>query len=220
MLLPHWAEADSAVTHSHANRLAKEKSSYLLQHAHTLNVNIVSSAGQTVFKKKQQVNMPSGISPLFNEALDTRSLKGTYAIKVQVVADTGLLITENKYSFDVFTADQLTVPKKHIAVLDPGNALKPFLKKSGIVFERFSAGTDHSVPVFVPVTQAKTKAERTRFGELSHFINAGGKAVYLQAGGTYVKWGTPDKASSLLPVTLRLKRGLGHWMGHPRFGER
>jgi len=182
-----------------------------------LKVEIVSDDGRTVFKKEADVNMATGIKKLFSEKFGTSSLKGTYTLNAKITAEDGSQITENEYSFDVFTAEQLTVPKKRIAVLDASNSLKPFLKKSGIAFEEFSSTTDRSLPVFVSRTHAKTKEEGSLFGELRKFVKSGGTAVYFQAGGTYVKWGTPGKASQLLPVNLRLKRGLGHWMGHPRF---
>jgi hypothetical protein len=183
----------------------------------TLKLEIVSNDGQSVFSKEADVNMASGIGQLFSEKLDTKSLKGTYTLFAKITAIDGPTITENKYEFDVFTAEQLTVPKRRIAVLDPSNSLKPFLERKGIAFEEFSAATDRSLTVFVSRTQAKTKEQGSLFGELREFIKSGGTAVYFQAGGQYVKWGTPDKASRLLPVNLRLKRGLGYWMGHPRF---
>jgi len=182
-----------------------------------LKIEIISDDGRSVFTKEANVNMTSGIAKIFNENLDTSSLKGTYTLKAQITADDGSKITENKYDFDVFTAEQLTVPKKRIAVLDPSNSLKPFLERKGIAFEEFGAATDRSLAVFVSRTYAKTKDQGSLFGELREFIKSGGTAVYFQAGGTYVKWGTPGKAPPLLPVSLRLKRGLGHWMGHPRF---
>ena len=182
-----------------------------------LKAEIVSDDGRSVFTKEANVNMVSGIAKLFSENLDTISLKGTYTLKAQITADDGSKITENEYEFDVFNAEQLTVPKSQIAVLDPSNTLKSFLERKDIAFEEFSSATDRSLPVFVSRTHAKTKDQGSLFGELRKFVKSGGTAVYFQAGGTYVKWGTPGKASPLLPVKLRLKRGLGHWMGHPRF---
>ncbi len=183
----------------------------------TLKLEIVSNDGQKVFVKEADINMASGIILLYSEKLDTKSLTGTYTLFAKITAPDGSTITENKYDFNIFTADQLTVPKKRIAVLDPDNSLKPFLVRKGIAFEEFDASTDHSLAVFVSRTHAKTKQQASLFGKLREFVKSGGTAVYFQAGGTYVKWGTPGKASPLLPVALRLKRGLGHWMGYPRF---
>jgi len=183
----------------------------------TLKLEVVSNDGQSVFAKEVDTNMASGITLLFSEKLDTKSLKGTYTLFAKITAADSSTIAENKYDFDVFTAEQLTVPKKRIAVLDPSNSLKPFLERKGIAFEEFGAATDRSLAVFVSRTHAKTKDQGSLFGELREFIKSGGTAVYFQAGGTYVKWGTPGKASPLLPVNVLLKRGLGHWMGHPRF---
>ena len=183
----------------------------------TLKVEIVSDDGQNVFTKAAAVNMVTGIKQIFSEQFDTSSLKGTYSLKAKIIAEDGLTIAENEYEFDVFAAEQLAVPKRKIAVLDPGNLLKPFLVESGIAFEEFSAATDRSLPVFVSRTHAETKGQGALFGELREFVKSGGTAIYFQAGGRYVKWGTAGKASALLPVDLRLKRGLGYWVGHPRF---
>jgi len=132
-------------------------------------------------------------------------------IKAVVVADDGSPIAENTYSFDVFTAGQLAAPKQRIAVLDPSNSLKPFLKQTGIEFEEFAAGTDRALPVFVSRTEAKTPEQKKRFNELAAFIKAGGTAVYLQGGGTKAPWGVGGKASPLLPVNARLKQAIGTW---------
>jgi beta-galactosidase len=183
----------------------------------TLKVEIVSDDGSTVFTKETNVNMVSDIARLFSEKLDTNSLTGAYTLKAKITSGDGSLIAVNEFSFDVFTPEQLAVPDKRIAVLDPSNSLKPFLEKSGIAFEEFSPATDLSLSVFVSRTEAKTLAERKQFDELKKFVKSGGMAVYFQAGGPRVKWGTPGKASNLLPINLRLKRGLGYWMGHPRF---
>jgi hypothetical protein len=182
----------------------------------TLKLEIVSAQNRPVFTKEIDINMSSGITGLFSEKFDTSSLKGTCVVKACITCNDSPIAC-NEYSFDVFTADQLAVPDKRIAVLDPSNRLKPFLKNKGMAFEEFAPATDRSLPVFVSRTHAVSKGQEVRFGRLREFIESGGTAVYFQAGGTYVKWGTPGKASRLLPLDLYLKRGLGHWMGYPRF---
>lgn len=182
----------------------------------TLKLEIVSPGNRTVFTKEIGINMSSGITQLFSKKFDTSSLEGTCAVKAWITSNDSP-IAYNEYSFDVFSADQLAVPGNRISVLDPSNTLKPFLKKKGMLFEEFSPATDQSLPVFVSRTHAVTKGQEACFGRLAEFIKLGGTAVYFQAGGTYVNWGTPDKASRLLPLELYLKRGLGHWMGYPRF---
>jgi hypothetical protein len=142
----------------------------------TLDLDLVSDAGETAFTKKINVNMTSGVTQLFSEKLDTKNLKSKYTLKARITAEDSSLVTENQYSFDVFTAELLTVPKRKISVLDTNNSLKPFLKKNGIAFEEFSSATDHSLPVFVTNTKAKDKK---RFEELLEFIKSGGTAVYI-----------------------------------------
>jgi beta-galactosidase len=176
-----------------------------------LTVTVVAADGTTVFSKAAKVNMPSGIAPLFSEKLDTRALRGTYTVQAQITAADGSVIAANEHTFDVFTAEQLAVPEARIAVFDSSNWLKPFLKKSGIAFEEFSAKTDRSLPVLVSRTEAKSPAQRKLFEELAKFIKAGGTAVYLQGGGPAMPWGNAGKASPLLPVGAGMKRAIGLW---------
>ena len=136
-------------------------------------------------------------------------------MKAEITADDGSPVTGNAYSFDVFTAGQLAVPKQRIAVLDPSNSLKPFLRQAGIAFVEFDATTDRTLPVFVSRTEAKTPEQRKLFAELAAFIKAGGTAVYLQGGGPNAQWGVAGKASPLLPVSARSKQAVGTWTGIP-----
>ncbi len=180
-----------------------------------LNLEIVSDNNRTVFTKKINVNMASGITQLFREKLDAKSLGGTYSLKAQIIAEDRSLIAGNEYSFDVFTKKWLTVPKHDIAVLDPSDSLKPFLKKPGIKFVEFNAKTNRSIPVFVSRTEARTKKQKELFGELKEFIKAGGTAVYLEGSGLNVPWAKAGKASELLPVRVRIKAAIGLWLCIP-----
>lgn len=176
-----------------------------------LKVQVAAADGAVVFAKTVKADLASGITPLFSESLDTRALKGTHTVQAVVTADDGSPIAETTCGFDVFTAGQLAVPRQRIAVLDPSNATKPFLKRVGIEFEEFAAGTERALPVLVSRTEAKTPEQRKRFGELAAFIKAGGTAVYLQGGGTKAPWGVGGRASPLLPVNARLKQAVGTW---------
>ena len=180
-----------------------------------LKVEVAAGNGKIVFTKTIKANMTSGITPLFSEPFDTKALKGTYTVKAEITAADGSPVAGNAYSFDVFSAEQLTVPKQQIAVLDPSNSLKPFLKQAGITFVEFDAKTDRSIPVFVSLTEAKTPEQRKLFAELVAFIKAGGTAVYLQGSGQNPKWGLGGKASLLLPVSARSKRAVGAWNSIP-----
>jgi hypothetical protein len=180
-----------------------------------LEVEIVSDNKRTVFSKKIDVVMTSGITQLFKEKLNTEALRGTYMVKAKITADDNSPITDNEYSFDVFSAEQLAVPGNRIAVLDPSNSLKPFLRKSGIAFEEFNAGTDRSLPVFVSRTEAKTKEQRDLFDKVKEFINAGGTGIYLQGAGLNAPWAKAGQASELLPVRIRIKAAIGLWLCIP-----
>ena len=181
-----------------------------------LKVEVAAADDSIASTKTIKTDLISGITQLFSEKLDTKAFEGTYTVKAQITADDGSLVAENVCSFDVFTAGQLTAAKKRIAVLDPKNSLKPFLGRAGIAFLEFDAKTDRSLPVFVSRTEANTPAERKLFGQLAAFIKAGGTAVYLQGGGAKVRWGQAGRASPLLPINVRSKRALGHWMCIPR----
>jgi len=189
-----------------------------------LKVEIASDDNEIVFAKKMDVHMTSGITQFLNEKLNTKALEGTYTIRAQITADDGVPIATNEYRFDVFTDDWLAVPDGRIAVLDPSDSLKPFLKRAGIACAEFDARTDESLPVFVSRTEARTPAQRHRFDTLKRFIEAGGTAVYLQGGGPRAPWAKAAEASALLPVRVRIKAAIGLWLGishlvhdHPLF---
>jgi len=180
-----------------------------------LTVEIVSDDDQTIFTKKMNVNMASGITDLLKEQLDTKALEGTYTIRAQITAHNDVPITDNEYTFDVFAEEWLTIPDKRIAVFDPSNSLKPFLKQAGISFVEFDARTDHSLPVFVSRTEAKSSVQKDLFGKLKGFIKDGGTAVYLQGGGLKAPWAKAGDASPLLPVRVRMKAAIGLWLCIP-----
>jgi hypothetical protein len=158
-------------------------------------VQVTAGDGRAVFTKTVPTHLDLGITRLLHERLDTKALKGTYTVKAEIAADDRLSIAVNACSFDVFAAEQLTVPEQRIAVFDPDNSLKPFLE------------------------------QRKRFGELAAFIEAGGSVVYLQGGGPKAPWGVGGEASPLLPIKGRLKQAVGTWTciphivkDHPVFG--
>lgn len=180
-----------------------------------LKVQVTAADGKIVFTKTVKANLGSGITQLFRESLDTKTLQGTHTIKAEVMADSGSRIAENTYGFDVFTAGQLVVPHERIAVFDPSNSLKPFLKKSGIQFVDFADGIDRSLPVFISRTMAQSPEQRKAFKTIAAFIQDGGTGVYLQGGGANAPWGKGGQASNLLPVPARTKQAVGTWTGVP-----
>ncbi len=178
-----------------------------------LRIEVADGDGQIVFTKTIAADMKSGITPLFNEKFDTKALGGTYTVRAEITAYDGSPVAYNEYRFDVFAAGQLAVPRTRIAVLDPSNSLKPFLKQVGVAFEEFDAETDSSLPVFVSRTAANTPAQKKLFVELTEFVTTGGTAVYLQGGGLKAPWARAGEASELLPVRARIKAAIGLWLG-------
>jgi beta-galactosidase len=175
-----------------------------------LKVEVIAADGSVVFSRKKRVEMTEGITPLFEESIHTANLKGTYTVKVQLSAK-GTELASNEYTFDVFAADQRVVPQIRIAIHDPWNDLKPWLKEADIRFEKFSADTDSSLPVFVSRTAAKTNEEKARFTELADFAKAGGTVVYLGGGGEHYGWGKPVDVPKILPIEGGLKLARGTW---------
>ncbi len=176
-----------------------------------LTVKVAAGDGAVLFTKSSKLTLASGITQLFSENFDTTTRKGTYRVTAAITAADGSPVTENAYSFDVFTAERLAVPKNRVAVLDPSNSLKPFLRKKGIPFVEFGPQTERSLLVLVSRTVAHTAEQRNLFAELAEFLKAGGTAVYFQGGGPRVPWGRAGNASPLLPISARVKRARGLW---------
>jgi beta-galactosidase len=181
-----------------------------------LQVDVINGSGQVVFSSSTDVDLASGIQPIFCHNLATNTLQGTHTVQAKVVSKDGETIADNAYNFDVFASNQRVPTDQSIAVLDPSNSLKPFLKKSGMVFEEFNAQTKLSIPVLVSRTEASSPEERRLFGALEKFVKSGGTAVYLQGGGTRVSWGKSSSASPLLPFSARQKNAVGNWSCIPR----
>jgi hypothetical protein len=176
-----------------------------------LLVEILDGNGEPVFSKETRVRMEPGITPLFEHPLDAAALEGTYTVKVQVTAMDSGVVAENEYAFDVFTAEQLVVPGRRIAVHDPWNDLKPFLQRKRIDFEEWTPEIGMSQPVFVSRTAANTREERERFVELAEFAKRGGTVVYLGGGGERYGWGKPVDVPAYLPVQCGTKLARGTW---------
>ncbi|KPK37487.1 MAG: hypothetical protein AMJ65_14445 [Phycisphaerae bacterium SG8_4] len=177
-----------------------------------LKIEIVSDDNRTVFAKRMSINLASGITPLLKEKLDTKALEGTHTVRAQITADDGMLIANNEYSFDVFSGVQLAAPSRRVALLDPSNSLRPFLRKAGIAFVEFDAETDRSLPVFVSRSEAYTAAQRDLYDKLKRFVRTGGTAIYLEGGGSKAPWAKAGDGPDLLPVRARVKAAIGLWL--------
>jgi len=177
----------------------------------SLKVSVTDERGKRVFSQHTPFDLPTGITPLYSEELVTQGLRGSYTVTAEIFADDGTLITRNQEGLDVFAADQLTPPRKRIAVYDPWNRLKPFLKKSGIPFEAFSPSTSPTLPLFVTRSNPKPPAKWKDFVDLKAFAEAGGTAVYLGGGGERYGWGKPVPTPAFLPVKAGSKLARATW---------
>ena len=78
-----------------------------------------STAGFQPFHKDHQCQPGFRHHTAVQRAVRYQAIKGTHTVTAEITADDGSPVTGNAYTFDVFTAGQLAVPKPRIAVLDP-----------------------------------------------------------------------------------------------------
>jgi hypothetical protein len=180
-----------------------------------LEVRVISEKGKVVKKWQENVHFTAGVSKLLRERLDSTSWSGAYRVEVRLTDRAGKNMAENRFDFDVYDALALRVPQAEVAVLDPENQLKPFLRKRGIAYEEFSETTAVSVPVFVVANKASSPALKKRFQVLETFVDSGGTAVYLNAlvrgGSPY--WAAQLPSDEVLPITKDKVHALGLWVG-------
>ena len=136
----------------------------------TLTVQVVSASGETVFSREINLAWEDGVSQLFAEKLETRTLRGSYTIRTFVSAEDGSVVTENTCAFDVFSEQELALPTAQIAVLDLDGPFTRFLKQRGVNGGEFAAATPKSTPVFVTNVGPKTPADQKRFADLMTFM--------------------------------------------------
>ena len=181
-----------------------------------LKVSVVGGDGATVLEKSMQTNLDSGIVHLFVEELDTKALRGTYTARTIFESADGATIARSEYPFDVFPAEELAAPKRQVAIVEPAPTLKRFLTQKGIDVVAFNANTKPPVPVFVSNRTVKPPQLKKHSSALEAFMEAGGTAVYLHAGGMRVPWSKSTKAAAPLPLNLRLRWPGDLWNGVPR----
>jgi len=178
----------------------------------TLTVQILSESGETVLSRESNIAWKEGVSQLFAEKLETRTLRGSYTIKAVVSADDGSVVTENAYAFDVFSERDLAFPAAQIAVLELNGPLTGFLKNNGIRVAGFDASTPRSTPVFVTSVTPKTPPQVKRFADLMAYIEGGGTAVYIQGVGKGF-WRSDSKQvkSPAVPFSAHVEAARGLW---------
>ena len=177
-----------------------------------LRIDIASASGDVVFRHRIDTDWVSGVSRLFEERLNTRSLQGNYTVKTRISSVGGTLLSENAYKFDVFSKDVLQIPNSQIAVLDVAGSLRSFLRRSGIAFSEFDGSTPLATPVLVAGTQAKTDAHRRRFALLNEFVRRGGTAVYLKATEKTFRRGASNQVQGdTFPFSANVEAAQGLW---------
>ncbi len=182
----------------------------------TFRVEVKSAEGRLVFEAESDVSMTSRIGRLFTQKLDTTHLSGTYTAHVSLTDPTGAVVARNQLAFDVFSERQLRAPAAEIAVLDPDNSLRPFLKSAGMAYVEFDSRTPKALPVFVSRAIADNPQVKARFEQLQQFVEQGGSAIYLEtiqrsAGNPF--WSGKMPGSSVLPIQATIEQAKGLWIG-------
>ena len=150
----------------------------------TFSIQVKSEKGKTVFSKKLRTNFENGISTLFNNELNTQKLKGSYTVHVEIIDESGKLITSNKQGFDVFSEIQFQTPKTKIAIVDPVNSLTPFLENKKIEFVPFNSLTDQNTLVVVGKAAKQNPKYMEQVEQVKQFVKEGGYAIFLEVPGT------------------------------------
>ena len=181
-------------------------------------VEIISENGKTVFTKEFNTELPTGVSDLFKTGLDTKTMKGSYDIRVSLVDKDGHPVTSNKSSFDVFQSEQLAAPQRRISVIDPANSIIPFLKTSGIEYSYFDPDQDLSIPVIIGIAAEKDDDYMIQVLAAKEFVRNGGFAVFLDVPGEKIPWFNRELHNTqieALPFKAQLLNSLGLWAGRP-----
>ncbi len=200
-----YAEKGARLTVTGINELEAVKAS--------VEVEVASATGERVFVEHVSSEWTSGISSLFEKAIDTAALRGAYTVVVKSRDDEGRILTENALEFDVFQEDQLTVPARPVAVLDLDSSLKPHLEGMGIEYTEFDASTPMGVPVFVTSVKPEEGAETERFQALERWIESGGTAVYISGPGVHFDGSHTafQVRSAAVPFSANVEHAQGLW---------
>ena len=175
-----------------------------------LKIDIINESNRIVKSWTKKIGLNSGVSSLFDTYLDTSKWSGRYKVKTFFISS-GKQISSNEYSFNVFNQKELQSPEISIAIIDPENLIKPFLRQNNIQFTEFGKDTAVSTPVFI----SSAKKNLPIFKELHQFVDMGGIAVFLeifnQPGRSY--WSTKLPPKGVLPFNIEKKHALGLWVG-------
>ena len=205
-----YAENGAQLQITAVNELEKLKAKAL--------VEIVSENGDIVYTEEFTSALPTGVSDLFKTWLDTKTMKGSYDIKVSLKGKDGKIFTSNNASFDVFQSEQLATPQTKFSVIDPANSIIPFLKTSGIEYTLFNPDQDLSVPVIAGRVSPKDDDYMNQVLAAKEFVKNGGFAVFLDVPGEKLPWFNRklrDTGIEALPFNAQLLNSLGLWAGRP-----
>ncbi|WP_282135247.1 glycoside hydrolase family 2 protein [Seonamhaeicola maritimus] len=179
----------------------------------TVSVKIISENGNEVYNKVFDKVFKNGISTFLMDQLNTNNWKGAHTVQVEVKNVSGKVISNNNQSFDVFSKEQLTIPKAKIAVMDFDNKLTSFLDEKGIEFIPFRPDLDKNISVLVGMTGKKDAKYRASVESLRRYAQEGGYVVFFevlgeQMGGPEDPIILKDTATEVLPLGAQM---FGKW---------
>ncbi|MBT3244683.1 MAG: hypothetical protein HN352_16155 [Bacteroidetes bacterium] len=157
-----------------------------------VTLRIETAKGRKVSSRTFTSQLKNGVSQLYNEALNTQKMQGSYIVKVTVKDVSGKLLTSNQQSFDVFTKKHMKKPIPQVAIVDGDNRITEHLKNKGIDCISFSKDMDLSVPVIVGKGEKGDKNFRDQVENVKAFAERGGYAIFLSVQGTNLTWGAPN----------------------------
>jgi len=157
-----------------------------------VTIRIETVKGQKVSSNTFTTQLKNGVSQLYDDALNTQKMQGTYVVRVSVKDASGRLITSNQQAFDVLTEKQLEKPRVQVAVLDGGKGITAHLKNKGVDCIAFSKEIDLSVPVIVGKGKKGDQNFQNQVDAVKAFVERGGYAIFLSVQGTNLTWGAPN----------------------------
>ena len=171
-----------------------------------LELRIVDSQKKELFQHRQEIQWHSGVSSLFEEALETKSWGGSYQVHVKVLGNDGHLITENSYPITVFKQENLSLPEVPVSLLGQHQQLKKYLQAGGISVSTFDNSTPQDLPVLLTGTLGKRAENPKDFPLLFEFVRKGGTAVYLEGADQLIEENDPR-----FPFTAMPHPAVGLW---------
>ena len=145
-------------------------------------IEIVDAAQKIIYSETFVRDFKRGISAILNKNISSADMLGAYQVQLTLFDGNEKKLSYNIENFNVFNADDLSIPPKSIAVHDPEGTLSNFLTSKGIDFVLFDANVDPKTPLLVGLS--KNKKQYDLDAEIiRNFVKKGGYAVFFEVKG-------------------------------------